>query len=325
MKKSLFACALVLALAAATWAQSAQTSTSGSATVNTQAGQQPAPQPAQPAAGTTATDDDAQMTRPAPGSTPGQQPPANAPAQSPASGGQQAPAAGTQAATMVHAELSKTVDAKKAKVGDEISAKTTTDFRTAAGTRVPAGSKLLGRVTEAQKYDKKAGGQSKLAFVFDRAVLKDKTEMPVNVVVQAIGKAQASSPPPGMDAGADTMAGGQAGASGPGLVGGAAGTAGSTVGGVTGAAGQTVGAVGNTGAGAVGAATGAAGDVAGSATGAVDASGRLSAQSQGVVGLEGVQLQSAASGDAQAAVVTSDQKNVKLNSGTQLVLRVSAQ
>jgi hypothetical protein len=83
--------------------------------------------------------------------------------------------------------------------------------------------------------------------------------------------------------------------------------------------------VGSTAGSTVGGATGAAGDVAGSATGAAGASGRLTAQSQGVVGLEGLPLQSSASSDTQAAVVTSDKKNVKLNSGTQLVLRVSAQ
>jgi hypothetical protein len=215
------------------------------------------------------------------------------------------------------------LDAKKAKVGDEVIAKTTTDFRTSSGTRVPAGTKLLGRVTEAQKHDKNADAPSKLAFVFDRAVLKDKSEMPVNVVVQAIGAAQATAAAPGADAGMDAgaMGGGQSGAGSPGLVGGAAGT----VGGVAGSAGQTVGGVGSTASSVVGGATGAAGDVAGSTTGAVGASGRLTAQSQGVIGLEGLQLESSASSNTQAAVVTSDKKNVKLNSGTQLVLRVSAQ
>ena len=324
MKKSYLIWTITILLSTAAWAQSsAQTSTGGSATVSAQPAQ-PHGAPAQQPAGTTTRDDDAQMTRPSTGDAAGAPAGAQAPAAAPA--GQQPPAEGAQAATMVHAELSKTVDARKAKAGDEVSAKTTTDFRTSNGTRVPRGTKLLGRVTEARKHEKdaSAGAQSKLAFVFDRAVLKDKTEMPVIVVVQAIGAAQVTAPPPAMDSGMGATGGAQGSAGGPGLVGGSAGTAGSTVGGVAGAAGQTVGGVADAGTSTVGGAAGGVGQTVGAA-GGMTADGRLTAQSQGVVGLEGLRLESAASSDTQAAVVTSDRKNVKLNSGTQLVLRVSAQ
>lgn len=326
MLKVVLACLAVLSLALAGWAQtSAQTSTSGSAQTGVSAGQtQPAPQPQPPASST--NDDDARMARPQGSAPPAQ--PSRSPSE-PGADAQQPPVgSGVQAATMVHAELNKTIDAKKAKPGDEVVAKTTTDFRTSNGTRVPKGTKLLGKVTEAKRHDKNAGaeGQSKLAFAFDRAVLKDKTEIPVQVVVQAIGAAQ-PPPPPGPDAavsgGGMGSAQGNAGAGGP--LGGTVGAAGSAAGGVAAGAGQTVGAVGDAAGSTVGATTSAVGDVAGSAGPMVDASGRLTAQSQGAVGLKDLQLQSSAESNTQAAVVTSDKKNVKLSSGTQLVLRVSAQ
>ena len=64
-------------------------------------------------------------------------------------------------------------------------------------------------------------------------------------------------------------------------------------------------------------------NAAGSARGAVgglNAAGQLTSNSQGVFGLEGLNLNSAVSSSTQGSVITSTSKNVHLDSGTQLVL-----
>lgn len=56
-----------------------------------------------------------------------------------------------------------------------------------------------------------------------------------------------------------------------------------------------------------------------------DASWRLLASSSGVTRLPGLALQSAASSSTQGSLVTSGGKNVHLDSGTQMLLRVVSQ
>ena len=53
--------------------------------------------------------------------------------------------------------------------------------------------------------------------------------------------------------------------------------------------------------------------------------GALSAGSRGVMGLEGLNLTSSSASDTRVSIVSSDKKNVKLESGTQLVLLISEQ
>jgi len=55
------------------------------------------------------------------------------------------------------------------------------------------------------------------------------------------------------------------------------------------------------------------------------ASGQLTSSSQGVIGLNGLQLNSAASNATQGSVITSAGKDVKLDSGTQMLLQVNQQ
>ena len=80
-----------------------------------------------------------------------------------------------------------------------------------------------------------------------------------------------------------------------------------------------------------GTATKAAGDVGSTAAGTVTnaaggiaANGQLSGNSQGVVGISGLSLSAAAANNTQGSVVTSQQRNVKLDSGTQMMLRVNS-
>ena len=53
------------------------------------------------------------------------------------------------------------------------------------------------------------------------------------------------------------------------------------------------------------------------------AAGALNNTSKGVVGMPGVALNTASNGATQASIISSANNNVKLESGTQLVLQVS--
>lgn len=101
-----------------------------------------------------------------------------------------------------------------------------------------------------------------------------------------------------------------------GAVGGAASMAGNSAGAVGGVAGNAGGAVGST----VGGATRATANVGG-----LDAAGRLTSASQGVFGMQGLQLASTTASDAEGSLVVSSTCNVHLDSGTQMLLRASGQ
>ena len=104
---------------------------------------------------------------------------------------------------------------------------------------------------------------------------------------------------------------------------------------MTSAAGGAVGTVTNTAANVGGAAGGAvnstanaAGNVAGASKGAVgglNAAGQLTSNSQGVFGLNGLNLNAAASNATQGTVITSAGKNVHLDSGTRMLLVMQGQ
>jgi hypothetical protein len=86
--------------------------------------------------------------------------------------------------------------------------------------------------------------------------------------------------------------------------------------------------VGGVAGGAVNSTTNAAGSVAGTSKGAVgglNAAGQLTSNSQGVFGLNGLNLNAAASNATQGSVITSTGKNVHLDSGTRMLLVTQAQ
>lgn len=229
--------------------------------------------------------------------------------------------------TAFNAELSSPVDSKKCKPGDAVNAKTTEAVKAEGKTLIPKGSKLVGHVTQASARAK-GEGESSLGIVFDKAILKNGEEMPLNVAIQALASAQGTASAAGADA--DAMGGLGGSAAGSGAAGGRGG-----LGGVTSAAGGAVGTVTNTAANVGGAAGGAvnstanaAGSVAGASRGAVggiNAAGQLTSNSQGVFGLNGLNLNAAASSATQGTVITSVGKNVHLDSGTRMLLVTQAQ
>lgn len=269
----------------------------------------------------------------------------------------------------INAKLSRPVDASKNKPGDEVTATTTEDIKSAGKVVIPRGSKLIGHVTEAQPRGSKgssnnsggAGGAasaagsatgsaagsatgsganaagsaagnaaSKLGVVFDRAVLKDGREVPINATIQAVAAAGSNLSSSGMG-GVDTgisgagSAAGSGRAAGGGLVGGVTGTAGGAVGTV----GRTAGGVGGTLNSTVGGTAGAAANVTRSpgAVGGLDATGQLASGSKGAFGLKGLEIASSMAGSAQGqgSLITSTTRNVHLDSGTNLLLVTGAQ
>jgi hypothetical protein len=57
--------------------------------------------------------------------------------------------------------------------------------------------------------------------------------------------------------------------------------------------------------------------------GGLTAQGRLTNASQGAIGLQGLTLNSAGTANAQGSIVSSTTRNVKLETGTQMLLKVS--
>jgi hypothetical protein len=233
------------------------------------------------------------------------------------------------------AELTRPVDVKKNKPGDKVTARTTEDVKSDGQVVIPRGSQLVGHVTQAQARAK-GESESSLGIVFDHAILrKSGQEVPVHAVIQALASSQtqATAAMDDMDtmASGSGMAMGQASARGSaprstgapasgggGLVGGAASTVNSTAGVAT----STVdhvggGAAGGTVNGTVNSAVGATGSAAG-----LNSAGQLTSTSSGVVGLKGLNLSSDASHSTQGSLITSVDRNVHLESGTQILLRV---
>jgi len=221
----------------------------------------------------------------------------------------------------MNATLSQPVDAKKNKPGDQVTAKTTEATKSEGKVVIPKGSKLVGHVTECKQRSKEER-ESALGIVFDKAMLKNGEEIPLNVTIRALAAAQTAA---ASSVGGDELSGG----------GGAAGSArasgGGALGGVRSAAGAATGAATNTAANAGGVANGAVNstvNAAGAARGAVgglNTAGQLTSNSQGVFGLEGLNLNAVASNSTQGSLITSTSRNVHLDSGTQLLLVSEAQ
>ena len=214
------------------------------------------------------------------------------------------------AGTTVNAVLAKPIDSQKCKPGDQVVATAVQDVKADGKVVVRKGSKLIGHVTKAET---KGEGQanSSLGIVFDRAVLKNGQEVQMNSVVQAIAASRVNAVPVGDDAFAETGSAAGIAHSGSAASGGLLG------GGVASTARSTTGAVSNLGGGATGAVTSTV-----STANVGNLSSSLNSTTSGVVGLKGLSLATDAANTTQGSVITSTGKNVHLDSGTQMMLRV---
>lgn len=194
----------------------------------------------------------------------------------------------------VTAELEKPLDSKKMKAGDAVAARTLEALKVQGTTILPNGTKLIGHLVQAQA---RANGDqdSLLAMQFDKAVLKNKEELPIALVIRAIAPAPRGpdyDAGPGADPAADRRIGvttSPMGGSQPAPP--AAGSPNAT----------------------------ANGRDDGDATGGLAADGRLTPTSRGVYGIKGMRLVVDSAKTPPVSVVISTEKSARLDSGTRLL------
>src|SRR5260370_41352277 len=237
--------------------------------------------------------------------------------------------------TTMNAVLTKRVDCKKNKPGDTVTGKTTENTNSDGEVVIPKGPKLVGHVTEA-KARGKGESESSLGIVFDKAILKNGQEVPLNANIQAPDAADTmasgSLEAPdlaGSGLGSASSSGSARSSGGGGLVGGGvASTAGGAAGSVTTTAANVVGTtnrpVGSTGT-AAGSTTSTLGSTSRGAVGGLNAAGQLTSTSQGVFGLNGLKPNAAGSNSTHGSLITSTGRNVPLNSGTRMLLAAKGQ
>lgn len=234
-----------------------------------------------------------------------QQPPqaSHAPASAPSNANQEPTAATPRIApgSVIPVELTKTIDAKKAKPGDEVVAKVTMDMKTTSGAvLVPKDTKVVGHVTEAQARSKEQK-ESQLGIAFDRAMLKG-SEMSLPMSIQAV-IAPPSNNPNSNGGSPDQGAPPTGGNSAPSPMAGRNGSAGSS--------GQTP-------------PSNTAPPYAAPTEGTQQGSARppITGNTQGVVGISNLKLEPAPSA-TRGSVLSSEKNNVKVESGTMLLLKVN--
>jgi len=212
----------------------------------------------------------------------------------------------------ISAELRSSLDSKKAKQGDAIEARMTEAIKANGKTILPEGTKLVGHVTQVSSKSK-GDADSSIGLAFDKAILKNGEEVPLNVSIQALaipGAAQASR---AVD---DMAASSQGTPVNSGVPGGVNPREMSP--------GMSPGAPGNRPMNTGGTSTGALdGSSSGSPGGTLNVAGKLTPNSHGVFGVQGGALKPETTNGA-GSVITSTGKNLRLDSGTQLLLVTQA-
>jgi hypothetical protein len=220
-------------------------------------------------------------------------------------------------------ELSKTLKAKKLKVGDKVKAEVSQDVVSHGKVIIPVETKLVGHVTEVSARDS-THPESRLGIVFDRILLKHFRDIDFEAVVQAVSqpvvrRSRVDEPsqmlPPSMvgvsrDAPATPTGRGATSSTSNRPTGGSGGAASASI-----ATFQTP------------------ITVKQSPSTHVDSSAALLETSatgkplsvgmpRGVFGLKGLSLSTAPSSSTPGPVIVSNTENVKLDSGTQILLQV---
>jgi hypothetical protein len=203
--------------------------------------------------------------------------------------------------TIINVELNGSLDSKKLKPGDAVNAHTANDLKTNDGRIVlPKGTKIIGHVTQASA---RGAGQpeSSLGLLFDKAILKSAQEIPLNAAIQAVGAPPSSSFDNSTPAG-EPLGGTRPAAPGGGVQSGSTASRGGSVNGAS----STPNGIGDPSVGTIPSDTGKAN------------TGQWDANTRGVVGMRNLSL--SAAGEGQGSVIKSTGKNVKLDSGTRLLL-----
>ena len=194
------------------------------------------------------------------------------------------------------AVLTKSIETKTAKAGDEVTLRSISDLSVAGELVITRGSQLTGRLLQVSLKDKE-NPETVLAFSIEKAVLKNGTEIPLQAIVAAIAAPrkdpQASDPAFGMmHSNEPKMVGGTSGSSPPGSV----------------AANQS-------------SSNSALATL--SLKGKLDQPTVLDANSQGAVDIEGLAITWLLMAPPPVTVITTRSKNLKLDTGTQMLLRMA--
>jgi len=199
-----------------------------------------------------------------------------------------AKAASLEGEPTISANLETSLDSKKAKAEEQIVVRSTEALKIQNKVIFPNGTKIVGRVMQASARGK-GDADSLLMIQFEKAMLKGGEEVPVRLVIKAMAppRQAAREDSAGLDPLAGTHAGTMTSPMGNGRQG-------STVDRNAGSAGDA-----NTGS---------------------DDGGRLTAESRGVYGMSGVRLSADVLKPAPVSIVSSNGKNVRLESGTRLLL-----
>jgi len=239
----------------------------------------------------------------------------NSPAQQSPSGAEPATSPETSAAAVqmspVNGELVSRLDSKTAKSGDNVVVKTETSIKTADGTEIPKGSKLIGHIIAVQPSG--AGTNSQVALQFDHVELKGGQSVAVHSQIQSI------SPPGGATSTGESAAVGSGAASAPAAGSSNRSMSGPTAGSKTGSAPQAT--------NGDSAAAPAAGNGAPAAGTVVAKNGNIAISTTSI---PGVLLANNAPGQqdprmAQASsILLGAKKDIQLDGGTQLVVGVAA-
>jgi hypothetical protein len=205
--------------------------------------------------------------------------------------------------SVVPVELTRTIDAKKAKTGDEIKARVNQDLKgDSSEVIVPRNTKVMGHITEveARSKDQKT---SQVGIAFDHAVMKSGDDVPLPMTVQAIIAPPNSSPDNGY-AGSETTVQ----AVSPSSAGGMGGNSNGRPAMGSGAPPQSL------------SPTTTGGDASTGAQTGMNPRQPITANTQGVVGLSNLKL---AGSTTQGSIISSEKGNVKLESGTLMLLKVN--
>ena len=197
----------------------------------------------------------------------------------------------------VFAVLTKSLESKSATANQEVILRTTSDVIVNGKVIIPKGSKLLGHVSEVATKGKDEP-QSVLAIIIEKAVTTDGTEIPLQAIIAAVARpssALSSDPTYGMMHSNE-----------PKMIGTGPGSAPST-GGLS----------------ASSKASSTAAVATANIKGGMDETSLLDENSQGAEGYEGLSLSWHLMAPPPVTVFASKGKNVKLEAGTQMLLRMA--
>jgi hypothetical protein len=224
-------------------------------------------------------------------------------------GTQDSPTASPEAAAVemspVNGELVSKLDSKTAKAGDSVVVQTKAPAKTADGTEIPKGSKLVGHVLTAKPSG--AGENSQVALQFDHIELKGGQSMLVHSQIESITPAGSVASTSGSSTLSEPPAGGSANPS------------------MSGA---------NAGSRANGASPGTGGESGAAGNGAPPAAGTVVARTGSIAiattSVPGVLLANNAPGQQDprmaqtSSILLGAKQDIQLDGGTQMVLGVSA-